>query len=148
MKFIQSTNLVGRRLFTIWREPLFLVITVWGHFCILTGSVIFYQAEHGVNDKVQSFLDAIYWAMQTVTTVGYGDLAPITVTGKVVSIFMMAFGSLFLWTYASLLVSVILSARFEAVEKEISEDDKMMRELMAKVDRIANQLDGARPRPD
>ena len=40
----------------------------------------------------QSFFDALYWATVTLTTVGYGDLCPVTDIGRCVSMFSSLFG--------------------------------------------------------
>ncbi len=43
-----------------------------------------YLAEHDIQpDKFGSIPEAMWWAMATLTTVGYGDVTPITATGKV-----------------------------------------------------------------
>jgi hypothetical protein len=41
--------------------------------------------EHGVNPHIASFGDALYWSFTTVTTVGYGDLTPVTAGGRLLS---------------------------------------------------------------
>lgn len=41
--------------------------------------------EHGRNPGLRSFGDAMYWAAVTVTTVGYGDIAPVTAEGRVLA---------------------------------------------------------------
>ena len=49
---------------------------------ILAMAMIMYQLETEIFD---SFLDAIYWSTISITTIGYGDLAPVTDVGKAIS---------------------------------------------------------------
>lgn len=55
------------------------------------GSVMF-VVENGVNPKFDSIPRSIYWAIITVTTVGYGDISPITTLGQFVASFTMLIG--------------------------------------------------------
>jgi len=41
--------------------------------------------EHGVNPALKTFGDALYWSFVTATTVGYGDIAPVTSEGRVLA---------------------------------------------------------------
>ena len=51
---------------------------------VLSSSLIYY-AEHKVQPEAfRSIPDAMYWSIITLTTVGYGDVSPITVFGKVI----------------------------------------------------------------
>ena len=54
-----------------------------------TGALSLYDVERGANASFQSLGDALWWSAVTITTVGYGDYAPITVEGRVVAIFLM-----------------------------------------------------------
>ncbi|MGI5862152.1 MAG: potassium channel family protein [Myxococcales bacterium] len=51
-----------------------------------------YIAEHRVNAQFKNPLDAIWWAMVTITTVGYGDTVPLTAGGKITAIGLMFSG--------------------------------------------------------
>lgn len=65
-----------------------LVLTV-----ILTiASLGFYNFEHGVNPKVNTIFDGIWWAIVTITTIGYGDIYPITFGGRIIAILLMFTG--------------------------------------------------------
>lgn len=57
---------------------------------IILGSVM-YLVEDGENGFA-SIPDSIYWAVVTITTVGYGDIAPVTPTGKFIASIMMFIG--------------------------------------------------------
>lgn len=57
---------------------------------IILGSVM-YLVENGENG-FNSIPDSVYWAIVTITTVGYGDIAPVTSTGKFIASLMMFIG--------------------------------------------------------
>lgn len=58
---------------------------------VLGGAALFYQAERGVNPKVQRFEDALVFCT-TCMSVGYSDIFARTPTGKAVASFLMTFG--------------------------------------------------------
>ena len=53
---------------------------------------IMYLIEGGTNDGFSSIPQSIYWAIVTLTTVGYGDVTPITAGGKMLSAVVMVLG--------------------------------------------------------
>ena len=60
-------------------------------FYIFITALIMFNAEEDINPETgeylfDTFFDAFYWAACTLTTVGYGDLYPISTTGRVISI--------------------------------------------------------------
>jgi voltage-gated potassium channel len=55
-------------------------------------SVALYVAENGVNDAVRSPADALWWGIVTLTTVGYGDVYPITPEGRLAAAALMLLG--------------------------------------------------------
>ena len=59
---------------------------------VLSSSLIYY-AEHKVQPEAfRSIPDAMYWSIITLTTVGYGDVSPITVFGKSIAAITAIFG--------------------------------------------------------
>lgn len=66
-------------------------------FYIFVTALIMFNAEPHINPETgavtfHSFFDALYWATVTLTTVGYGDLCPVTDIGRVVSMLSSLFG--------------------------------------------------------
>ncbi len=68
--------------------PSILVILI-----IIFGGISVYLAEHehqGAN--ITKLGDAFWWAVETITTVGYGDYTPVTTIGRIIAIFVMFSG--------------------------------------------------------
>lgn len=55
-------------------------------------SLVLYTAENGVNKAVASPWDALWWGIVTLTTVGYGDVYPVTVEGRIAASVLMLLG--------------------------------------------------------
>lgn len=71
-----------------------LVISV---LYIFLTDLIMFNTEPRINpntgsETFSSFFDAVYWATVTLTTVGYGDLCPVTDIGRFVSMLSSIFG--------------------------------------------------------
>ena len=56
---------------------------------VLISALVIYNVEP---DSFKTFFDAIYWATISLTTVGYGDIYPVTTTGRIVTMISSAFG--------------------------------------------------------
>lgn len=83
---------------------------------ILTSATGFYAAEFGTNQNLDSYGDALWWAIVTVTTIGYGDIFPVTVAGRLVGAFLMfaGIGALGVFT-ASIAAYLIKFDRLDAL---------------------------------
>jgi voltage-gated potassium channel len=67
------------------------LFAAWAAVMVLC-SLALYGAEHGSNPAVNSPLDALWWGVTTMTTVGYGDVAPTTVEGRLAAVILMILG--------------------------------------------------------
>ncbi len=59
---------------------------------VFIGALAVLDAERGGRGPIQSFNDALWWALSTVATVGYGDVYPVTIEGRAVAVGLMFFG--------------------------------------------------------
>jgi len=84
-----------------------------------------YLLEHEVNTQFGSISDGLWWALVTLTTVGYGDMYPMTAGGRIVAVFTMIFGiTIYSLVVANLTVFVEGQAQQRAEEARKKEQDK------------------------
>jgi voltage-gated potassium channel len=95
----EDSSIVTRILFTI-----FSIIFIY--------SGLIYQVEHRVNPKdFGTFFDAVYFAVVTMTTVGFGDITPTSEVGKLMTVLMILTGiALIPWQLGDLIKQVAKSA--------------------------------------
>lgn len=84
---------------------------------IFFGSTIMFVFEGtGVNEKINNYFDAIYWAVITVSTVGYGDIVPVTVEGKFVTTVLIINGILVI-AFSTSIITTSLVERMDVIKQ-------------------------------
>ena len=73
---------------------------------------LIYQVEHQINsDRLENFFDAFYFVVVTMTTVGYGDVTPLSEAGRFMTVLMIFTGVLFIpWQLSELIAQVVKTA--------------------------------------
>ncbi len=88
---------------------LFVVLTFILIFLSATGIYFF---EHNQQPKIfSSIFDSLWWAIVTLTTVGYGDVYPVTIGGKVFTFFVLIIGIGIVTFPANLIATALSKAR-------------------------------------
>ena len=124
-----------------------ILIALVGFICIF--GYLFYVTE----PQIETFGDGIWWALVTVTTVGYGDITPLTTTGRIVAAGLMFIGLGLIAT-----VTAIVSAKFianyvdhhtnddvleklEELEDEIEKLEEIEEDLLEKLEEMDLEID-------
>ena len=84
---------------------------------LVVGAAVGYYSEHPTNPEFATFGDAIWWATVTLTTVGYGDIVPITTAGRFDGAAIMFMGVALLGLLAGSLASFFGIQPEEAEQK-------------------------------
>ena len=93
--------------------------------------------EWAVDPGIGSFRDSLWWAIVTVTTVGYGDVVPTSTGGRIVASLLMLAGVSAIPIATSLVVSVFIS-RLQAQQHAQDADERQ--DLIDRLERIEQAL--------
>lgn len=107
---------------SLLRHPVFGVLTVVGNSVIFASAGALYFLESDINPALVKPMDALWWAVATVTTVGYGDIVPVTTAGRFVGMATMIVGTALFWSFTALFASVLLEREMEEVTKELEHE--------------------------
>ncbi len=77
---------------------------------IMLCAMLLYWIESPANQDIQSFFDSLWWAVITVTTVGYGDTVPLTSAERIVAMTLMIAGIGIIGSLAASIASLIIGS--------------------------------------
>ena len=127
----------------IWFEM--MVIFILSIQCILISGVLFYAVENGKNTHVHNIFDGIWWSVVTLTTIGYGDIYPLTFWGRILGMALAMIGIGLVALPTGILTSGFIRALRS--EKKISqlvdtmeEEEKEQDELVDRVKYIEKEI--------
>jgi len=83
----------------------------------------------------------MWWAIQTVTTVGYGDVTPAATSGRIVATFVMLQGIAFLAIVTAAITSTFVARATKAFRTEREEQETQLRQMEARFDELDRKLD-------
>ena len=98
LKLVRASNILERwrlknlqysdRLTLLYLVIVLAIIIHW----ITCGWIVIHIVDQQPNDDVGRYIDALYWSVTTITTVGYGDITPVTRLERLYAIFAMLMG--------------------------------------------------------
>ena len=120
-----------------------LLVTAYA-LCTLTllGGVLGYYLEAGSKDPkktITTLAESLYWCVVTITTVGYGDLSPVTTAGKGLSMVLSLVGVLMFALPAGILGSGFVEVMQQHLQDEEEEQSKQIHHLTELVLDLAAQ---------
>jgi voltage-gated potassium channel len=119
------------------------VIAIFWAMAVLAFGVV----ERLVDPKTfHSIWLGMWWAVETVTTVGYGDIVPDQTAGKLIAAFLMV-GGLSLISVVTAAITSGFVSRAEAQRRAAGEDPVMQKleEIAAELQGVKTELDHLRP---
>lgn len=103
----------------IWRARAKIVVFLTVVMIIVTVvGTLMYEIEHGFagkDNQFHSIPEGIYWAIVTMTTVGFGDIVPVTLAGKILSAILILIGYSLIIVPTGFVSAEIIDAKKKAV---------------------------------
>ena len=113
-----------RRAFVMIKEELALFFFT-SAIILFIAAVGIYHFENPVQPETfQSVFHSLWWAVATLTTVGYGDVYPITLGGRIFTSFILLIGLGIVAVPTGLISSALSAARNEELEKDLQDEAK------------------------
>ena len=144
MPSVPRPNLFERRLSRFLREP----VSVRGAASVIMAATVVIVVAGGVAIRAldrhedASVWEGMWWALQTVTTVGYGDVTPENVAGRFVAGAVMLAGvALVAIVTAAVTSSFVARVQEQHRAEDATEEDLAEQRLDARLDDITAQLD-------
>ena len=137
----------SQKLLKAFLHPTFKYLVVAGNGILLIVTAAVYYLERNVNPQMKSYFDSLWWGVTTITTIGYGDIVPITFAGRVIGIALMYLGpvlfNLFTGTLLQFLFKEEIRKELTPLEKEVHQEEveqnqieKTLHEIKARLDRL------------
>lgn len=108
-------------------------LLVYGIGLVIIAATVVTSVEGGENATIHSFPDALWWAVVTITTVGYGDMVTLTVVGRAVGFVLMLGGIAFFSGVTANLASFLVKGGSET-------DKKVMVQLAEQVEGLRQEI--------
>jgi voltage-gated potassium channel len=125
-----------------------LVFTVAGVIMTVCAIVVFNVERTNHSSNIKTFPDALWWAVSTVTTVGYGDKYPHTEAGRAVAVVLMLTGIALVGTMTAAIAAWFVGSNQKANRKAAEEDEDQAQAersiLLAEMAAVRTALDEVR----
>jgi voltage-gated potassium channel len=131
------------------RRTLVYLISVSATLVLFVATAVLLSERDAGGATIRSFPDALWWTFVTVTTVGYGDLYPVTYTGRAVAVLGMLLGIGVLGTVTATISAQVVAAAGRGPGTEGAEEVELvdLTRVLAEVQALRQELAELRGEP-
>ncbi len=134
LRGIRSARAIAQFVLARRAQSAALAVIFLALLLLVVSSIAILQFETAPTSNITTADDAMWWAVTTMATVGYGDRYPVTAEGRLVAVTLMAGGVGIFGTFSGLVASWFLSPGEDKGEAEREKIRRLLVELHAKVD--------------
>ncbi|WP_369137534.1 potassium channel family protein [Modestobacter versicolor] len=147
LSLVRVARVLDRRLTSTLHGRVAAYVTAIASLVVFMASLAAFDAERSApGASITSYGDAVWWAITTITTVGYGDAYPVTPEGRLVAVLLMISGIALLGVVTAAVASWFVGRVAEAAQAQDDADDAELRSevraLAAEVRALRAELAG------
>jgi voltage-gated potassium channel len=120
LRGLRATRLIGEAVLRNRRQSTIAAAALLALVLVIFSSTAVLHFEVQQDSNIHTAEDAIWWAVTTITTVGYGDRYPVTIEGRVVAALLMVAGVGLFGTFSAALAAWFLLPEGQATNMELA----------------------------
>lgn len=136
LRAVHSIRYLGQIILRERAKGAFALVAIVGAGSIIASSILVLVFEQSADSNIKTAGDALWWTLETITTVGYGDCVPTTPAGRAVGAVLMVFGIALFGTFTAAVGSLLLNSGQRRSEIELLTEE--IRQLRSRMDRISS----------
>lgn len=117
LRAFRTTNMLVHHVFKNKLKGTLTSALIFAVLIIIFSSIAILQVEHHPNSNIITAEDALWWSYVTITTVGYGDLYPVTTEGRIIAAFLMTTGVGLFGTFTAYVSSLFVISQKKEEDK-------------------------------
>ena len=142
----KSVAVDGRRLRAFHLRVVAAVSLVTTVIVGVSSWLLWLAERHSAGSNIRGYGDAVWWAMETITTVGYGDHHPTTVAGRLVASGLMVIGVALVGVITATVVTWFFSELdvlrdVRKIEAEEERTEESLAQILGELARLNERLD-------
>ncbi len=145
LRLVTLLTILNRTAGAAFRGRVVIYVAGAATLLVFVAALAVLDAERSVPDaNITSFGEALWWAFVTVTTVGYGDYAPISFEGRLIAVGLMLGGIALLGVVTATIASWIVEKVAQREDDDRAATRRDMRALAAQIAQLQTALDSPR----
>src|SRR5574344_105917 len=117
LRMFRSTKIIVRYIFKSRIKGTMMSVVLITVLMVLFASISILMVENVHDGNIKTASDALWWTAETITTVGYGDLYPVTDGGRIIGTILMVTGAGIFGTYTAYIASWFARENEKAKER-------------------------------
>ena len=108
LRALRSSEIIVKYIFKSKIKGTMISVLIISILMIIFSSISILLVENSPNSNIRTASDALWWTMETITTIGYGDKYPVTNLGRIIGTVLMISGTGLFGTFTAYIASVFI----------------------------------------
>jgi voltage-gated potassium channel len=125
LRLFRSTKVIMKYIFNSRIKGTMMSVMLITLLLSLFSAISILIVEKAPNSNIRTASDALWWTVETITTVGYGDKYPVTDAGRIIGSILMIAGAGVFGTYTAYIASLFVKDKNNAVKESSAQETKI-----------------------